>query len=222
MLFEQMHPTWQKWLGDTHEFLKAMDARLAQDPHLPEVANVLRALASDPTKVRVLLIGQDPYPTPGVAIGLSFAVELGPKQISRNKPGSLRNIIKELESDLGLNASGDLTRWQDQGVLLLNRHLTCAPGSAGSHRNWGWQSFTDRVVAELAAHQKFVSLELGRDAASIEPLLADAKLLGRVIEVRAAHPSPLSAHRGFLGSKVFSKTNLALETLGLEPINWNC
>jgi uracil-DNA glycosylase len=217
MLFEQMHPTWQEWLADTHEFLGAIDARLAHETCTPEPANVLRALASDPKTVRVLLIGQDPYPKLGDAIGLSFAIEAG-----RNHPGSLRNIIKELESDLGLNVSGDLTRWVDSGVLLLNRHLTCAPGAAGSHRSWGWQNFSDRVVEELAKHQKFVSLEFGREAATIEPLLADAKSAGRVIEVRAAHPSPLSAHRGFLGSKVFSQTNAALKTLRLEPINWNC
>jgi len=217
MLFEQMHPTWQEWLADTNEFLVAMDARLAREACTPKPANVLRALASDPKNVRVLLIGQDPYPKPGDAIGLSFAIEKG-----RKHPGSLRNIVKELESDLGLNVSGDLTRWVDVGVLLLNRYLTCAPGAAGSHRSWGWQRFSDRVVEELAAHQKFVSLELGRDAATIEPLLAGAKSAGQVIEVRAAHPSPLSAHRGFLGSKVFSQTNVALETLRLEPINWNC
>ena len=222
MLFEQMHPTWQEWLADTQDFLTTMDARLAREACTPEPANVLRALATDPKTMRVLLIGQDPYPTPGHAIGLSFAVELGSTQLGRKNPGSLRNIIRELESDLGLNVSGDLTSWVNAGVLLLNRHLTCAPGAAGSHRGWGWQSFTDRVIEELAAHQKFVSLELGRDAATIEPLLTEAKLAGRVIEVRAAHPSPLSAHRGFLGSKVFSKTNLALETLRLEPINWNC
>ena len=166
--------------------------------------------------VKVLLIGQDPYPTENVAIGLSFAVDL---EVTETLPRSLQNILKEVKSDLGarVKTGGDLTKWADQGVLLLNRHLTVPVGEASGHDELGWNRFTDKVVSALAAHQgeKLVVILWGKQAAEVEPLLGEAQV------VQSAHPSPLSAARGFFGSKPFSKTNEALKAVGRKPVKWD-
>ena len=181
--------------------------------YLPAGANVLRAFSRPLGGVRVLVVGQDPYPTPGHAVGLSFSVA---PQV-RPLPRSLVNIYRELQTDLGIPpaASGDLTPWFDQGVLLLNRVLTVRPGASGSHRGKGWEEVTQCAIEALAARGgPLVAILWGRDAQSLTPQLDGIPIIA------SAHPSPLSAHAGFFGSRPFSRTNTALGELGAEPIDW--
>lgn len=166
------------------------------------------------TDVRVLIVGQDPYPTPGYAVGLAFSVAPEVKQI----PASLRNIFSELVNDLSvpLPASGDLAPWAGQGVLLLNRVLTVAPGAPGSHGGYGWESLTLAIVRELVcASPGFVSLLWGKSAGELASELGDNPVL------RSPHPSPLSAYRGFFGSAPFSWANAELIRIGREPVEWS-
>lgn len=213
-----MHPTWQYALGDCRDLLLLMEMQLAGEsrPYMPIDQRVMRAFETSINDVKVLLVGQDPYPTENVAIGLSFAVDL---QVSETLPRSLQNILKEVENDLGskVKTGGDLTKWADQGVMLLNRHLTVPIGEASGHHDLGWNRFTDKVVAALAAHhgEKLVAILWGKQAAEVEPLLGNAQI------VKSAHPSPLSASRGFFGSKPFSKTNEALKAVGRKPVKWD-
>ncbi|WP_422116752.1 uracil-DNA glycosylase [Brachybacterium sp. UNK5269] len=193
------------------EFLRAEVA--SGRGYLPAGDQVLRAFTRPMDEVRVLVVGQDPYPTPGHPIGLSFAVD----QAVRPLPRSLVNIFKELETDLGIPPSphGDLTAWQDQGVLLLNRVLTVSPGAPASHRRRGWEEITELAIRALVARGgPLVAILWGRDAQSLIPLL------GEVPHVASAHPSPLSASRGFFGSRPFSRTNQLLEEQGAAPIDW--
>ena len=180
---------------------------------LPPPTQVLRALGTPLANVRVLIVGQDPYPTPGHSVGLAFAVD----GATRPLPRSLNNIFKELQSDLGIAPSphGDLSAWANQGVLLLNRVLTVAPGAAGSHRRRGWETVTESVISALAArNQPLVSVLWGKDAQRLAPLLAGTAV------IESAHPSPLSASRGFFGSKPFSRINELLRTQGSAEIDW--
>lgn len=181
--------------------------------YLPAGANVLRAFTRPLADVRVLIVGQDPYPTPGHPIGLSFAVE----EHVRPLPRSLQNIYAELRDDLGIDPAphGDLTAWQDQGVLLLNRVLTVSPGSPASHRGKGWELVTETAIRALAGRGgPLVAILWGRDAQSLRPMLGD------VPQIASAHPSPLSASRGFFGSRPFSRANEMLEAQGASPIDW--
>ena len=181
--------------------------------YLPAGANVLRAFTRPLADVRVLIVGQDPYPTPGHPIGLSFAVE----EHVRPLPRSLQNIYAELRDDLGIDPAphGDLTAWQDQGVLLLNRVLTVNPGSPASHRGKGWELVTETAIRALAGRGgPLVAILWGRDAQSLRPMLGD------VPQIASAHPSPLSASRGFFGSRPFSRANEMLEAQGASPIDW--
>jgi uracil-DNA glycosylase len=218
VFFEQMHPTWQYALGDCRDLLLLMEVQLAGEsrPYMPIDQRVMRAFETSMDEVRVLLIGQDPYPTENVAIGLSFAVDL---KVSESLPRSLQNILKEVTSDLGpkVKVGGDLTKWADQGVMLLNRHLTVPVGEASGHDDLGWARFTDKAVAALAARrgEKLVAILWGKQAAEVEHLLGSAQI------IKSAHPSPLSASRGFFGSKPFSKTNDALKRVGLKPVKWD-
>ena len=218
MFFEQMHFSWQLALADCYDLLLVLEARIADDGRefTPAPQNVMRALTTSIDDVRVLLVGQDPYPTKGVAIGLSFAVD---QKVDPKLPRSLQNILKEVESDIGGNVKtgGDLSKWSAQGVLLLNRHLTTAVGEAGGHDKIGWSKFTNRVVEELSKRHgaKLVAILWGKQAAELEPLLNGAQL------IKSAHPSPLSASRGFFGSKPFSATNEALKTVGRKPVRWD-
>lgn len=184
-------------------------------PFLPEPTKVLRAFSRPMADVRVLVVGQDPYPTPGHAVGLSFSVEPSVRPI----PRSLANIYAELETDLGIAPAvhGDLTTWFDQGVLLLNRVLTVAPGQPASHRGIGWELVTETAIEALAARGgPLVAILWGRDARSVAPLLK-----GRAIPcIESSHPSPMSAHYGFLGSKPFSRANAELVRQGAAPIDW--
>ncbi|WP_394215107.1 uracil-DNA glycosylase [Brachybacterium vulturis] len=198
-------------LAGIEEFLRAEAA--AGRGCLPAREQVLRAFSRPLSEVRVLIVGQDPYPTPGHPIGLSFAVERDVRPL----PRSLGNIFTELESDLGLPRPphGDLSAWQDQGVLLLNRVLTVAPGAPASHRRRGWEEFTEHALRALVSRGgPLVAILWGRDAQSLIPLL------GEVPHLASPHPSPLSASRGFFGSRPFSGANALLEQQGGAPIDW--
>lgn len=193
------------------DFLRAETA--AGRGYLPAGHQVLRAFSRPLAEVRVLIVGQDPYPTPGHPIGLSFAVDRDVRPL----PRSLGNIFTELESDLGIPraAHGDLGAWQDQGVLLLNRVLTVAPGEPASHRRRGWEEVTEHALRALVARGgPLVAILWGRHAQSLIPLL------GEVPHIATAHPSPLSASRGFFGSRPFSRANALLEQQGAGPIDW--
>ena len=188
-------------------------------PFAPAPDRVFAALSMPLADVRVLIVGQDPYPTPGHAIGLAFAVD----RAVRPLPRSLANILTELEADVGVAgpAHGDLSAWVQQGVMLLNRVLTVGHGAPGSHRGEGWEEVTDAVIDALLADrarraQPLVALLWGRDAQALEVRLRE----GGAHVLAAPHPSPLSAQRGFFGSRPFSRTNALLETLGDEPIDW--
>ncbi|MFD8571093.1 uracil-DNA glycosylase [Streptomyces sp. NPDC057694] len=198
-------------IAEMGDFLRAEIA--AGRTYLPSGANVLRAFQQPLDDVRVLIVGQDPYPTPGMAIGLSFAVAPD----VRNLPGSLENIFREMHSDLGLPrpSNGDLTPWTRQGVLLLNRALTTAPGKPAAHRGKGWEDVTEQAIRALVARDKpMVSILWGRDARNLRPLL------GNLPAIESAHPSPMSADRGFFGSRPFSRANDLLRQQGMEPVDW--
>lgn len=216
-LGEVMHPSWAAALGPVESELRSLDARLSAEatagrPYLPTPPNVLRAFAQPLDEVRVLVVGQDPYPTPGHAMGLSFSVAAGV-----TPPRSLANVFTELESDLGLPrpSSGDLSPWAAQGVLLLNRVLTVAPGEAGSHQGWGWEAVTEAAIRALAERdQPLVAILWGKQAERLLPLLGDTPVIA------SAHPSPLSARRGFFGSRPFSRTNTLLGRQDAVEIDW--
>ena len=199
-------------IADMGDFLRAELA--AGRRYLPAGPNVLRAFQQPFDGVRVLIVGQDPYPTPGHAIGLSFSVSPQTRPI----PRSLANIFREYSEDLGYPtpSTGDLTPWTEQGVLLLNRVLTVEPGNPGSHRDKGWEKVTDQAIRALADReaQPLVAILWGRDARNLAPLLGDVPC------IESAHPSPMSADRGFFGSRPFSRANGLLEELGGEPVDW--
>jgi len=185
--------------------------------YLPAGQNVLRAFTFPFDQVRVLIVGQDPYPTPGHAVGLSFSVGAEVRPL----PRSLDNIFAEYRSDLGYPTptSGDLTPWTQCGVLLLNRVLTVRPGNPASHRGKGWEAVTECAIRALAARPgPLVAVLWGRDAGTLKPMLVDGN--SHVATVDSAHPSPLSAQRGFFGSRPFSRANALLAQLGAEPIDW--
>jgi len=193
------------------DFLRAEIA--AGRRYLPAGDRVLRAFQQPLSDVRVLIVGQDPYPTPGHAVGLSFSVAPDVRRL----PPSLLNIFREYSEDLGYPrpANGDLTPWAERGVLLLNRVLTVAPGQPGSHRGKGWEEVTEQAIRALAARpEPLAAILWGRDARNQAPLLDGVPL------VESAHPSPNSADRGFFGSRPFSRTNALLAARGAEPIDW--
>ena len=181
--------------------------------YLPAGDHVLRAFQRPLAQVKVLIVGQDPYPTPGHPIGLSFAVE---KHV-RPLPRSLSNIYQELNADLGVPPAphGDLSAWSDQGVMLLNRVLTVAPGAPASHRGWGWEKVTEHAIRELVARGgALVAILWGRDAANLRSLLGSTPI------IESPHPSPLSASRGFFGSRPFSRANELLAQQGSAAVDW--
>jgi uracil-DNA glycosylase len=192
------------------DFLRAEVA--AGRRYLPAGDLVLRAFQQPFADVRVLIVGQDPYPTPGNAVGLSFSVAPG-----KRVPASLVNIFREYGEDLGYPrpANGDLTPWTERGVMLLNRVLTVEPGQPGAHRGKGWEEVTDQAIRALAGRgTPLVAILWGRDARSLVPLLDG------VACIESAHPSPNSADRGFFGSRPFSRANQLLEQAGAQPIDW--
>jgi uracil-DNA glycosylase len=199
-------------VAELGEFLRAEVA--AGRGYLPAGKHVLRAFERPLDDVRVLIVGQDPYPTPGHAVGLSFSVAPDVRPV----PRSLVNIYTELESDLGLPrpSSGDLSPWADQGVLLLNRVLTVTPGKPASHRGKGWESVTAAAILALVQRGgPLVAILWGRDARNLGPHLPG------IPAIESAHPSPLSAHSGFFGSKPFSRANALLAQQGAAPIDWS-
>jgi uracil-DNA glycosylase len=199
-------------LTELGAFLRAEVA--AGRGYLPAAAHVLRAFERPLDDTRVLIVGQDPYPTPGHPIGLSFAVAPDVRPI----PRSLANIYTELQDDLGVPAptSGDLTPWAERGVLLLNRVLTVRPGASASHRGKGWEAVTEQAIRALVARGgPLVAVLWGRDAQTLRPLLGD------VPRVESAHPSPLSASSGFFGSRPFSRANALLVQQGGAPVDWS-
>jgi len=192
-------------------FLRAEVA--AGRSYLPAGKHILRAFERPFGQVRVLIVGQDPYPTPGHPIGLSFAVDRDVRPL----PRSLSNIYRELHTDTQLTAPahGDLTAWSDQGVLLLNRVLTVEPGRPASHRGKGWEAVTEQAIRALVRRGgPLVAILWGRDAQNLRPLLGDTPVIA------SAHPSPLSADRGFFGSRPFSRVNRSLAEQGGEPVDW--
>jgi uracil-DNA glycosylase len=181
--------------------------------YLPSGDNVLRAFRQPLDGVRVLIVGQDPYPTPGHPVGLCFSVAPEVQPL----PRSLVNIYTELRNDLGeaTPVHGDLTPWSEQGVLLLNRVLTVSPGKPGSHQGKGWESVTAAAIEALVARGgPLVAILWGRQAQSLAPMLDGVPC------VESAHPSPLSAHAGFFGSRPFSRANDLLVVAGGRPVDW--
>jgi uracil-DNA glycosylase len=214
----QLDPGWAEALAPVQPLIAELGDRLRAENaagrgYLPAGANVLRAFRRPLVDVKVLITGQDPYPTPGHPIGLSFAVGRDVRPL----PRSLGNIYKERQDDLGIPPAphGDLTAWSDQGVLLLNRVLTVRPGTPASHRGWGWEKVTELAIRTLVARQQpLVAILWGADARGLKPLL------GSTPTIESAHPSPLSASRGFFGSRPFSRANALLESQGAQPVDW--
>lgn len=209
-------PDWAEALAPVDDQIALMGRFLRAEiaagrRYLPAGDHVLRAFSRPLADVKVLIVGQDPYPTPGDPMGLSFSVPAG-----RPMPRSLANIARELSDDTGETlASGDLTPWQEQGVMLLNRVLTVRPGSPGSHRGRGWEEVTERAIRALAGRGgPLVAILWGRDARGLRPMLGD------VPAVESPHPSPLSASSGFFGSRPFSRANALLTAQGASPILW--
>ncbi|GAB3923165.1 uracil-DNA glycosylase [Microlunatus endophyticus] len=217
-LSELISPDWATALQPVAGTVTAMGEFLrgelaAGRGYLPAGDAVLRAFSRPLADVRVLIVGQDPYPTPGHPVGLSFSVAPDVRPI----PRSLGNIYTELEADLGIPRarSGDLGPWFEQGVLLLNRVLTVQPGRPGSHRGKGWEQVTQRAIEALVERGgPLVAILWGRDAQSLIPML------GQVPYIASAHPSPMSADRGFFGSRPFSRANGYLIKAGADPIDW--
>lgn len=215
---ELVAPDWADALAPVADRISAMGDYLRAElaagrDYLPAGQNVLRAFSRPLADVKVLVVGQDPYPTRGHPVGLSFSV--APEV--RPLPRSLTNIYAELEADLGIPPapSGDLSPWFEQGVLLLNRVLTVRPGSPGSHRGKGWEEVTECAIDALAARGgPLVAILWGRDAQSLAPRLAG------IPQIASAHPSPMSAHAGFFGSRPFSRTNAALVAAGGTEVDW--
>jgi uracil-DNA glycosylase len=217
-LHELVDPGWARVLEPVAGRVAAMGdflrAELAAGrTYLPAGRNVLRAFSQPFDDVRVLIVGQDPYPTPGHAVGLSFSVAPDVRRL----PGSLVNIFREYCDDLGLPepSTGDLSPWAEHGVLLLNRALTVAPHRPAAHRGKGWEEVTEAAIRGLAARgTPLVAVLWGRDARNLRPLL------GGVPCIESAHPSPMSARGGFFGSRPFSRANQLLIEQGAEPVDW--
>jgi len=217
-LADLVDPGWAASLAPVEDDVHRIGAWLRAEtdagrPYLPAGPAVLRAFEDPFDRVKVLVVGQDPYPTPGHPIGLSFAVDPHVRPV----PRSLQNVYRELHDDLGVTPPphGDLRAWSEQGVLLLNRVLTVGVGEPASHRGKGWEAVTERAVEALVARDRpLVAVLWGAQAASVRPLLGDTPV------VASAHPSPLSASRGFFGSRPFSAVNDLLVAQGADPVDW--
>lgn len=216
-LSELVDPSWARALAPVESTVHQIGARLREEVaagrgYLPAGTDVLRAFTYPMDEVKVLIVGQDPYPTPGHPMGLSFSVQPGVRP-----PRSLENIFTELVSDLGVDrpTSGDLTPWSRQGVMLLNRVLTVQPGAPASHKGWGWETVTQRAIEALVERRApLVAILWGRPAQSLTPMLGSTPILA------SPHPSPLSASRGFFGSRPFSRANELLVEQGAAPVDW--
>lgn len=213
-----LDPGWAQALEPVTDQIHAMGDFLRAEiaagrTYLPAGDRILRAFTQPFDAVRVLIVGQDPYPTPGHPVGLSFAVERDVRPL----PGSLRNMFTELTADLGVPVprSGDLSPWADHGILLLNRVLSVRPGAPASHRGKGWEAVTEQAVRALVTRNRpLVTILWGQQAQSLAPLLAGTP------SIASAHPSPLSATHGFFGSRPYSRVNALLQDQGADPVDW--
>lgn len=208
-----VHPSWEEPLAPVEDTIHQLGDFLRSQPaYLPAGNDILRAFHDPFDAVRVLIVGQDPYPTPGHPMGLSFSTQPGVAP-----PRSLVNIYKELSDDLGIppRPDGDLSSWASQGILLLNRVLTVAPGKPGSHRGVGWEKVTGTAIHALAERDlPLVAILWGRDAQTAKRFLGDTPC------IESTHPSPLSARNGFFGSRPFSRANEALRAQGADGVDW--
>ncbi len=205
-----MHASWQRLLEPVAPEIEKILKKIAGEDIAPRREEIFRAFDIDLEEVRVVIFGQDPYPTEGNAMGMAFSVPTNVTQI----PASLRNIFQELESDLGFKqpASGDLTAWESSGVLLLNRVLTTRVGEPAAHSNLGWRNITNHIALELGA-RGVIAILWGKSAQELSGYFSHY--------ISSAHPSPLSAYRGFFGSKPFSRVNELLMSQGKRPIDWS-
>jgi uracil-DNA glycosylase len=209
-LFDQLHSDWQRVLEPRKQPIDQIEEKLSGVEVTPDFPHIFRTLTRPIDSTRVVIFGQDPYPTKGHAHGLAFSVD---KSVSPLPP-SLRNIFKELETDYGVNrADGDLSDWFEQGVLLVNRLLTTESGTSLAHNDLGWQVITDAVAQELGQHN-VVAILWGKNAGELSHFFRPEW------RIESVHPSPLSAYRGFFGSKPFSKCNEILIEHGISPIRW--
>ncbi len=208
---DRVHPEWLDALGEVLLVIEQIEDSLVDQDFQPESSQVLRALEYPLSEVRVVIFGQDPYPTPGHAMGLAFSVSSHVKVL----PQTLRNIYIEMASDLdcAIPKDGDLTRWSEQGVALINRVLTVPTGVSNGHRRLGWEKVTEEI-ARILGERDVVAILWGNNARELSHFFRDDWVISSV------HPSPLSGHRGFFGSKPFSKTNAILREHGLKEIDW--
>ena len=209
---DQLHPGWRDLLKGSLDLLDQIELELKETSFLPQHQDVMKCLSFNPSEAKVLILGQDPYPNSDDAMGLAFSTARRDGKL----PASLKNIYRELVDDLEIPhpTSGDLSPWCKQGVVLLNRTLTCAEGESNSHRDIGWREFMDQVVSVLA-QQGVVAILWGANAQEVEHHFPKSDCISSV------HPSPLSAYRGFFGSKPFSRANQVLVGKGLQPIDWS-
>ena len=209
-LFDQLHPQWQVELARHKDLIDTIDSHIANTAVAPDYKLIFRALSRPIDSTRVVIFGQDPYPTKGVAHGLAFSVDSS----VGNLPPSLRNIYKELQADLGVTrTNGDLSDWADQGVMLVNRILSTEVAKSMAHNTLGWQKITE-TVAQLLGDRDVIAVLWGSSALELKKYFKEGSVLSSV------HPSPLSAYRGFFGSQPFSKINTKLREKGLKEITW--
>lgn len=209
-LFEQLHPQWQVELASHKALIESIDSFITNRSVTPDYNLIFRALNQPIESTRVVIFGQDPYPTKGHAHGLAFSIDSS----ITNLPASLRNIYKELFSDLGITRThGDLSDWADQGVMLINRVLSTEIGKSLAHEKLGWQDITERV-AQVLGERDVIAVLWGSAALPLKQFFHEQSVITSV------HPSPLSAYRGFFGSSPFSQVNAKLRSKGLKEINW--
>jgi uracil-DNA glycosylase len=210
-LFDQLHPDWQKVLADYGPLISKIDSLIDKHNVSPAYENIFAAYQLPSSEIKVAIFGQDPYPSPGYAQGLAFSVASDTQPL----PASLKNILKELESDCGveITSDGDLHRWANQGVFLLNQVLTTKPGQSLAHENFGWQEFT-AATAKVVGASGAIGIFWGSKAQHF------AQYFDPELSITSPHPSPLSAYRGFFGSAPFSKANAMLRIQGKSEINW--
>lgn len=210
-LFDQLHDEWQKVLSDYRPLVSIIDSLIDKSEVTPAYENIFAAYQLPPNAIKIAIFGQDPYPTPGYAHGLAFSVSANTKPL----PASLKNILKELESDCGVKvaSNGNLQRWADQGVFLLNQILTTRPTQTLAHEDFGWQEFT-AATARVVGKSGAIGIFWGSKAQHL------AQYFDPALSISSAHPSPLSAYRGFFGSKPFSMANEMLRAQGKSEISW--
>ncbi len=209
-LFEQLHPQWQVELASHKALIESIDSFISNRSVTPDYNLIFRALNQPIESTRVVIFGQDPYPTKGHAHGLAFSIDSS----ITNLPASLRNIYKELFADLGITRThGDLSDWADQGVMLINRVLSTEIGKSLAHEKLGWQEITERV-AQVLGERDVIAVLWGSAALPLKQFFHEQSVITSV------HPSPLSAYRGFFGSSPFSQVNAKLRSKGLKEINW--